>query len=402
MVFEQVLNLTHDYGRMNYIASLSKAGRWLKLPLLLVIVAGVVWYVRSQPVAVESQVIASGTVVRSVMGTGTLEARIRTTISPKISGRIAEVLADQGTFVKAGQLLVRLDDEDLLQQVRIASAGISSSEATLGRYRAEVAQAKTTMVKNEAEMTRYRQLIQDKSVSQSEYDQAQEAFELAQSGLLKAEANLLEAEEKVALNRETLKYQEARLADSRLLAPFDGLVIERERDPGAIVVPGSPILHVISLEELWISAWVDETEMDQLEEAQPASIVFRSQPNVMLEGRVARLGKQADRETREFIVDVRILRLPEKWAVGQRAEVYIEIDRRDHCLNVPKAYLTKHQEGWGVYTKEDNVARWRSIETGLDGRESIEVLGGLEAGAVVVKPRDANKKLTDGTRITSP
>ncbi|MDX1926822.1 MAG: biotin/lipoyl-binding protein, partial [Pirellulaceae bacterium] len=157
----------------------------LKYPIVLAIIAGVVWYIRSQPIPVVSHTVSTGPVIRSVMGTGTLEARIRTTISPKIQGRIAEVLVDQGSVVKAGQLLVRLDDEDLAQQVRMASAGIGSSEATLGRFRAEIAQAKSTFAKTEADIGRTQKLINANSISQSEFDQTQEAFELAKSGLLK-------------------------------------------------------------------------------------------------------------------------------------------------------------------------------------------------------------------------
>ncbi len=201
------------------------------------------------------------------------------------------MLVDQGSVVKAGQLLVRLDDEDLAQQVRMASAGIGSSEATLGRFRAEIAQAKSTFAKTEADIGRTQKLINANSISQSEFDQTKEAFELAKSGLLKAEANLLEAEQQVNLNRETLKFQEARLADTKLLAQFDGMVIARERDAGAIVVPGSPILHLISLDELWVSAWVDETEMDQLKDQQPAKIVFRSQTNIGVRRRCGAIGK---------------------------------------------------------------------------------------------------------------
>lgn len=94
-------------------SKLARVLRTLKYPLVLAIIAGVVWYIRSQPIPVVSHTVGTGPVIRSVMGTGTLEARIRTTISPKIQGRIAEVLVDQGSVVKAGQLLVRLDDEDL-------------------------------------------------------------------------------------------------------------------------------------------------------------------------------------------------------------------------------------------------------------------------------------------------
>ncbi|MCC6510945.1 MAG: efflux RND transporter periplasmic adaptor subunit [Pirellulaceae bacterium] len=383
----------------------SKLARWiraLKYPVLLAIVLAAVWYIRNQPVPVTSHTVSTGPVVRSVMGTGTLEARIRTTVSPKISGRIAEVVVDQGTVVKAGQLLVQLDDEELAQQVRMAKATISSSEATLGRFRAEIAQAKSTYTKTEADLGRMQKLISANSISQSEFDQTQEAFELAKSGLLKAEANLLEAEQQVALNRETLKFQEARLADSKLVAPFDGLIIERQRDAGAIVVPGSPIVQLISLDELWISAWVDETEMDELKDQQPAKIVFRSQPTTAFEGVVARLGKQSDRETREFTVDVRALKLPDTWAIGQRAEVFIETARIDSCVWVPASFLAKQGEDVGVYIQDNGRARWQTLQLGLQGRDTAEVRAGLSVGDLVIKPVQPNSVLNHGTKVLVP
>jgi HlyD family secretion protein len=333
------------------------------------------------------------------MGTGTLEARIRTTISPKIQGRIAEVLVDQGSLVKAGQLLVQLDDEDLAQQTRMATASIRSSEATLGRFRAEVEQAKSTVNKTEADLARNRKLIEANSISQSEYDQIKEASELAKAGLLKAEANLMEAEQQVTLNRETLKFQEARLADAKLLAPFDGMVIVRERDAGAIVVPGSPILQLISLDQLWVSAWVDETEMDQLKDQQPAEIVFRSQPTQSFAGVVARLGKQSDRETREFTVDVQILKLPDSWAIGQRAEVYIETARVERAAWVPAAFLSRQGSERGVYVHDGDAAKWRAVKLGVEGRDRIEVIEGLSVGEVILKPSQQAAKLADGSRV---
>jgi HlyD family secretion protein len=390
---------------MNHFSLFNKLLRWmrtLKYPLLLAVIAGIIWYIRSLPIPVTSHRAITGSVIRSVMGTGTLEARIHTTVSPKIPGRIAEVLVDQGSVVKAGQLLVQLDDQDLEQQVRMATAVIGTSEATLGRFRAEIAQAKSTYAKTEADLGRTRMLIAANSISQSELDQTQEAFELAKSGLLKAEASLLEAEQQVVLNRETQKFQEARLADSKLIAPFDGLVIERQRDAGAIVVPGSPILQLISLDELWVSAWVDETEMDQLQDQQPAKIVFRSQPSTSFEGVVARLGKQSDRETREFIVDVRALKLPDTWAIGQRAEVFIETARVDECVWIPSTFLTKKGDDVGVYIHDGDRAKWRPILLGIEGRDTVEVREGLSDGDMVIQPVQPGIKLSDGRKVLVP
>ena len=389
-------------NRPTIVNKLTRILRALKYPLLLAIFVGVVVYIRSRPIPVECHAVDTGPVVHSVMGTGTLEARIRTTISPKISGRIAEVLVDQGSLVKAGQLLVRLDDDDLAQQVRMATAVIGTSEATLGRFRAEIAQAKSTFAKTEADLGRTQKLISANSVSQSEYDKSKEGFELATSGLLKAEANLLEAEQQVMLNRETLKFQEARLTDSKLLAPFDGLVIERQRDAGAIVVPGSPILQLISLDELWVSAWVDETEMDELKDDQPAQIVFRSQPTTPFAGVLARLGKQSDRETREFTVDVRALKLPDTWAIGQRAEVFIETSRVDDGVRLPPSFLAKQGVELGAYVLDNKLARWRPLSLGIEGRDAIEVRSGLQAGDQVIKPIQSQAKLKDGTKVLIP
>ena len=77
--------------------------------------------------------IERGEIVAEVMGTGTLEARVKTTVSPKISGRVAEVVVDQGDRVQSGQLLVRLDDEELRQQVAIAEASRETAEAAVVR-----------------------------------------------------------------------------------------------------------------------------------------------------------------------------------------------------------------------------------------------------------------------------
>lgn len=389
-------------SQSSFLNKLSRVLRPLKYLLVLAIIVGIVWYIRSQPIPVASHAVSTGPVVRSVMGTGTLEARIRTTVSPKIQGRIAEVLVDQGSAVKAGQLLVRLDDEDLAQQVRMATAVIGSSEATLGRFRAEIEQAKSTFTKSEADFVRSQKLSEANSISQSELDQSKEAFDLAKSGLLRAEANLLEAEQQVQLNRETLKFQEARLDDAKLLAPFDGLVIERERDAGAIVVPGSPILQLISLDELWVSAWVDETEMDQLKDQQPAKIVFRSQPTEAYEGVVARLGKQSDRETREFTVDVRALKLPETWAIGQRAEVHIETARVEDCVWVPAGFLLKDDDQQGVYVDAGGVAEWRAVKIGIEGRDRVEILEGLVGSEIIIKPSQPTAKLADGRKVLIP
>ena len=96
------------------------------------------------------------------------------------------------------------------------------------------------------------------------FDKAKESLDIATSGVARAGATYAEAQQQIILTQRTYAFQQARLAEAQLLAPFDGLIIERFRDPGSIAVPGTPVLSMISKSELWISAWVNETEMSRL------------------------------------------------------------------------------------------------------------------------------------------
>jgi HlyD family secretion protein len=161
-------------------------------------------------------------------------------------------------------------------------------------------------------------------------------------------------------------------------------------------------LTLISTEVLWISAWVDETEMSKLAANQPARILFRSQPDQSYPGVVIRLGKQADRETREFVVDVQVSPLPANWAVGQRAEVYIETDRRDDVLTIPLTVVSRRDEQEGVFVVQDGMAHWKAVTLGLRGRANAEVQEGLTERDVVLLAPTGMKILTEGRRVQVP
>ena len=176
--------------------------------------------------------------------------------------------------------------------------------------------------------------------------------------------------------------------------------MRRDRDAGDVVAAGSSVLRLVSLGEMWVSAWVDETELARLAEGQPARVVFRSEPGAEYEGVVARIGREADRETREIVVDVRVERLPAAWAVGQRAEVYIGVDRRADAIILPASLLLVREGRTGVMVDEGGVARWREVDIGLRGRGVVEVTGGLTPGEAVVGPLSpAAAPLREGRRI---
>jgi HlyD family secretion protein len=370
--------------------SLRKVLPWL---IAALVVAFVIYRLKFSPTPVMAHIVATGDVRGEVMGTGTLEARISTVISPRIQERLAEVLVDQGDTVNAGQLLARLDDGELKRQVEVTEAALASAKATADRVRVDEAQQ---------DHRRITDLLKTKVSSQAEMDKAIEQLHVAESDLRRARAATVEAEQQVNLAEKNLAYQQERLTFTRILSPYDGLVTRRDRDPGGVVVPGASILQIVATNEIWVSAWVDETAMTGLKPGQPARVVFRSEPATSYAGEVARLGREADRETREFVVDVRVKELPENWTIGQRAEVFIETGHKSNVVLLPPQFIRWRENKPGVFVKEHGKARWREVMLGLRGLQNVEVMQGLSAGEQIARPVEGQKHpLTDGQRVAA-
>ncbi len=379
--------------------SLRKLLPWL---IVAAVVAFAVHRLKFSPMPVTAHTIATGEVRGEVMGTGTLEARVKTTISPRIQERLAEVLVDQGDTVKDGQLLARLDDAETRQQVAIAEATLAAARATVERVRADEARAQAVLKQAQQDHQRSTELLAGKIAAQADFDKTAEALHMAEADLKRSQAAIVEAQSQGFTAEKNLLYQKEHLAFTEMRSPYDGLVTRRDRDPGGIVVPGASMLQLVATNEIWVSAWVDETAMPGLQAGQPARVVFRSAPAKSYAGEVARLGREADRETREFVVDVRVKVLPENWTIGQRAEVFIETGRKPNVVLLPAPFVRWHGAKAGVFVNEHGQARWREVSLGLRGLVNVEVTQGLSVGEQIVRSVDGQKQpLTDGQRIAA-
>ena len=377
------------------------AWRGVKAVAVMVVIGAAVYWVRFSPIQVRQHQVARGELTAEVMGTGTLEARVKASISPKISGRVRTIAVDQGDEVSSGKVLVTLDDDELQQQVEIAQANLETAQAAIDRLKSDEVRAAATLTAAKSEHQRNEKLRVGNAISQSDIDKSAEGLAVAEAGVARAKFAVVEGRMQLVAAEKTMQYHQARLADTQITSPFDGLIVRRQRDAGDIAVPGSPILTLISTEELWISAWVGETEMSRLEVDQPARVVFRSEPDREFSGKVYRLGREADRETREFVVDVRVLELPSNWAVGQRADVYIETERKPDVTLLPPAFVVWRENEAGVFLNTNGSAEWRPLVLGLRRHDMVEVVRGVELGESVVMAFDGRTSLRAGGRIYS-
>jgi HlyD family secretion protein len=374
----------------------------VRIVVVLVILAVAVWWLLLSPVAVTAHTVEIGTVTAEVLGTGTLEARTSALVGPKMAGLIARVTVDQGDLVKAGDTLIHLEDTDYKQQVAVAEADVAAAVAAIDRLNADRRRAEAVLAQAQLSHDRRLQALAENASSQQELDKEAEALAIAEAELSRAVTAIVEGQKRQAAAERMLDFQRARLDDTTIEAPFDALVVRRDREAGDVVTAGSSVLLLVSLAEMWVTAWVDETELARLDAGQPARVVFRSESSVEYSGVVARLGREADRETRELVVDVHVEHLPANWAVGQRAEVYIRTDRKESVTLLPAGLVLLRQGKTGVMVDEGGKARWRDITLGLRGREVVEIVSGLSAGDVVVYPKGAHSgPIGIGRRISS-
>ncbi len=372
--------------------------RWGKWILVAALASAAVYWVRFRPVPVEGLPVTHGEIVAEVVGTGTLEARVQTVVSTKIPGRILDMRVDQGDDVRAGQALLTLDDSEFRQQVEIARSALDAARATVERMQADAVRSQAILEQSRIEYRRRESLFASKSIAANEIDKRKEELKVAEADVEKTRAAVLEARKNLVVAQNTVDYHLARLNDTRIAAPFDGLIVRRDRDPGDVVVPGTSIFLLISTRSLWVRAWVDETEMQRLAEGQPADVAFRAEPAAVYLGKVVRIGRETDRETRELLVDVEVERLPQLWSVGQRADVFIHSNRKAGVTIIPSRALMRKQGETGVMAVRNGRAVWQPVTVGLRARDRVEVIAGLSPGDMVVCPIGPDP-IPEGRRI---
>jgi HlyD family secretion protein len=374
---------------------------WGKMTLLIVVLA-VVLVIRSRPIAVERHTVTTGMIASETLGTGTLDARTRATVGAKIAGRIDVISADQGDRVKKDQQLAHIDDADLRRQVSTAEATWRASQSSVVRVKADRVRAQAVVDQAQRDRKRLEPLREANIASQDTYEQAGERLAVAEADLTRSIAAITEAEQQEGAAQENLRMYQARLAEATITAPFDGLVVRRDRDIGDIVVPGTTLMLVVATDTLWVSAWVDESAMAAIAVGQTARIVLRSDPTKSHVGEVLRVGREVDRESREFLVDVRIADPPAQWAIGQRAEVFIRTAAVDGVVRLPWRFKRTRDGVDGVWLDDHGYAAWRPLALGLRGLDAVAVTKGLAAGEVVIIPVGGpTATLQNGQRTSS-
>ena len=352
---------------------------------IILIIAGIAFYFwKLAPVKVPLFEVKSSAIVPTVFGTGTLEGKNRLAISPRETGAIRKLYADQGDTVKAGTLLVEMDADDILQQKRIAEAELAVAQAASQRIEAEIRSAKADLEYANSMFQRSEKLLSSNAESRSTYDKNRQNMLVAAAALEQTGKRRVEAESTLARHQAQIAYYNTKLAETRLTAPFDALIVRRNREQGAIVNPGVSIMDIVDTSNIWASVWVDETQIARLQNGLAADVFFRALPQQRFSGKICRLWRETDRETREYKVDIALEKLPPNWTLGQRLEVFIKVSAPRTCVNIPANLIAWKNNSPFVLCIVKGKITERPVKLGVRSKDKAEIVSGLQAGDKIV------------------
>jgi membrane fusion protein, multidrug efflux system len=340
---------------------------------------------------------------------GTIRSKTTTVISARTTGNVTRVLVSEGDRVRAGQLLVEIDNRDAAVQMRRAEAGESEARESLVALDKEIEAAASGRTAAEASRTlaastfeRYRTLHDRRSVSDQEFDEVQGKLNAAKAEVERATAMLESA--KARRNQILARIEQARAeksgADlsmdySHVVSPGSGIVTTRTVEPGMIASPGVPLLTVEDDTAYRLEAQVPESILVSIRKGDTVRIELEAANKLQVQGRISEIDPSANPATRTTIVKVDLPRNPllrsglfgrALFAAGERS-----------VISVPGALVVQRGQLSSVYVLDDKIVRQRLIKLGKPLGDRVEVLSGLWDGdLLIVEPL---KELADGIEV---
>lgn len=339
----------------------------------------------NRPVSVRVATIEENVPVR-VFGLGTVEARVHSKVGFEASGAIVDLRADHGDLIKKGDALAQLRTPEQEAKVAKAKAGVLSAEAAIRRTESNVIKASAVLAQRQEANKRKQALVSRDVVSTQTAEEAQRDEDVAKAELSVAESDVDVARALLETARADLKFESTILDQHTLVAPYDGIVIERHKELGTVINAGDPIFTVVANDSYWGLAYIDEARAGYLKEGQKVEARLRSRPLDLFTGQVARIGLESDRVSEERRVYIKGDNPPPRVHLGEQAEFWITTAHLDKALLVPEAAVQGYDGRQGiVWTVASGRLKRQTVSfrhRTLDAR--LEITDGLSADSEVV------------------
>lgn len=308
------------------------------------------------PTPVETAPVVLGPVLDKFATVGSIEAGEAITVTAEIDGIVVAVPFREGSRLRRGDLIARLDDRQL---------------------KAEADRARALRDQSRSSWERVRTVVEAGAGSPQDLDDAVAALKVAEADLALAET---------------------RLAKTVISAPFGGSVGSRQVSPGAFLRAGSPITDLAQIDQLRVTFSVPERLLGAMGQGAPVTLTTTAYPDLVLEGAIDVIEPQLDAETRSAGIVARVANPDALLRPGMSATVSVLLSRREDALTVPSdAVFVEAGQAFVYVVKPDSVVTRAPVQLGTRLPAAVEILSGLDAGQQVVSA--GHQKLYEGAKI---
>jgi HlyD family secretion protein len=380
----------------------ARRGKWTKWTFVvaLLAVAVVLYLFGVFSPAVDVQVVSVTKMYPAqtftlLNASGYVVAQRKAAVASKVTGRLVSISVEEGSTVKKGEILARLENEDVLASKAQAEANVNAARYNLDQARAELHDATLNFTRN-------KELVKKGYIAQTDYDSADARYRKAVAAVAGAGAEVKASEAALRATAVALEYTSIR-------APFDAVVLTKDADVGDIVTPigaaanvQAAVVTIADMDSLQVEADVSESNIELVKPGQPCEIELDALPDSRFRGAVHMIVPTADRSKATVMVKVRFIDkdpriLPEMSARVAFLEHPAGPDEEKPLIAVNSHAIVDRKGRKSVFVVKGDRTVETPVTTGRRLDEMVEILKGLSTGEkVIVKPP---AKLRDGDRV---
>jgi RND family efflux transporter MFP subunit len=318
---------------------------------------------------------------------GELKPWNRVNMYAKVKGFVRDISVDRGIFVHKGQVMARLEAPEVISELSQAQAQLQAQEASLVEQTTRARASRLT----------YQRLLQtakmEGAVSANELEQALAKTQSDSAMVAVARSTVQAARSNYQAKAELRQYL-------TITAPFDGLVIERNISPGALVGAGDSGKPLFVLEDsrtLRLTVAIPESFANQLKAQSSVSFTVNAMPDRQFKAKLARSAQSLVEANRAMMAEFDVANPGHELKAGMYAEVTMPLERSGKTMFVPASSVVSSSEKMFVIRVDDNQARWIAVQKGNVADSLVEIFGDLQSGTTIVKK--ASEEIRDGQAI---
>jgi len=393
----------------------------LAVAVVLAVVAAIGWflYTRNIPL-VEVTPVRSGRLAQTVVVSGRVLAPAKVDVGATITGRVQRVAVDDGAKVAANALLIELERSELEAALAQAQATERAAQTRIAQWREVAApnarelvtQAEANLRVAERDLARQEDLVGRKFVAEARVDEARRTVEVARSQVATARATAAAnrpegaerqlLEDQLAQARAARAAAEAKLEQTRILAPANGVVLDRSVEPGDIVQPGKRLMTIALDGATRLTALIDEKNLEVLTIGQPALAAADAFPGQRFDAVLEYLAPGIDAQRGTVEAKFAVAKPPAFLRSDMTVSIDIAVADRERALVVPTAAVRDAASNtpWVLVLRDGHAVR-QDVKLGARSATEAEIRDGLEPSSVVVisnVPPDTRVRTHEGRR----